>query len=73
MAGASPYGGAIPPDEVVPHLTVAHLANEAAEALTARLERGLPIFIHWDEAWLMTSREGRWIHAATFPLGGCDR
>jgi len=66
--GLLPYGGLH--TSVVPHMTVAHTPDQAIlDEITQQLTTVLPIEIALTEAWLMEQRsEGRWEHAATYPL-----
>lgn len=69
-----PYGGLIPLDDVVPHLTVAHAADpvelETLRArFTARAAPRLPLSLQASEAWLMDDRDGRWTQRHAFRLG----
>jgi 2'-5' RNA ligase len=67
--GLLPYGGIFP--SIVPHLTVARDPDLAvSERIAAALERYLPLETDVREVWLMEEEvDGRWTHAATFPLG----
>ncbi len=70
-----PYGGSIPLEEIVPHLTVAHTPDpEKLAALRARFTAQaaprLPLALRANEVWLMDNREGRWAQRQAFPLGG---
>jgi 2'-5' RNA ligase len=67
--GLLPYGGIFP--SIVPHLTVARDPDPAvSERIAAALERYLPLETDVREVWLMEEEaDGRWTHAATFPLG----
>ena len=67
--GLLPYGGIFP--SIVPHLTVARDPDPAVlERIAAALERYLPLETDVREVWLMEEEaDGRWTHAATFPLG----
>jgi 2'-5' RNA ligase len=66
--GLRPYGGIFP--SIVPHLTVARDPDPAVLGqIAAALERFLPLETDVREVWLMEEEaDGRWTHAATFPL-----
>jgi 2'-5' RNA ligase len=63
-----PYGGAF--DEVIPHVTVAHLDDEdVLDQAEAAVSTGLPIQSYAKEAWLMTQVvDRRWKVDHRFPL-----
>ncbi|WP_376099383.1 2'-5' RNA ligase family protein [Roseomonas sp. CCTCC AB2023176] len=68
-----PYGGRYP--DIVPHLTVAATADEAALSRVAAAfapiaEAGLPIRAEAREVAMLTDESGPWRTVATFPLGG---
>ena len=67
-----PYGGKWP--DIVPHLTVAQLANEQqftaiADEFAKASQDKLPIRANATEVTLMDNRSGRWRVRATFSLG----
>ena len=63
-----PYGGAF--EEVIPHVTVAHLDDEAVlDRAEAAVSTGLPIQSFAKEGWLMTQMlDRRWKVDHRFPL-----
>lgn len=70
-----PYGGSIPLDKIVPHLTVAHTPDPAElEALRVRFTvhaaPRLPLDLRAGEVWLMDNRAGQWAQQQAFSLGG---
>lgn len=69
-----PYGGSIPLDKIVPHLTVAHTPDPAElEALRARFTvhaaPRLPLALWAGEVWLMDDRAGQWAQQQAFRFG----
>ena len=67
-----PYGGKYP--AIVPHLTVAQLADEGQlDAVAAELSRAsegkLPIMATASQMTLLDTASGRWKIRATFKLG----
>jgi 2'-5' RNA ligase len=66
--GRQPYGGAFP--EIIPHLTVADHADDAAiRVVEESLRVRLPIQCVAKEVWLLTSDgEGKWSRKYHFPL-----
>jgi hypothetical protein len=67
-----PYGGAVPLEEVEPHLTAAHTADEAVlRRAAADIAPHLPVLARAREArLLLRSPDGRWRTWRRFPLGG---
>lgn len=66
-----PYGGDI--ETVIPHLTVAHVADPAAlkpiaESFRRTASGQLPIPARLERVWLMDNRSGRWIKRTSLPL-----
>jgi len=69
-----PYGGSIPLDKIVPHLTVAHAPDPAElKALRARFTvhaaPRLPLALRAGQVWLMDDGEGLWARRQAFRLG----
>ena len=66
-----PYAGEIPPDEVIPHLTIVRTEDRALRQSAANaVSPALPLRALLKEASLWVSDEaGEWTQRATFPLG----
>jgi 2'-5' RNA ligase len=69
---APPYGGRF--QEIVPHLTVAHVSGPDAVDVLDRIERalasGLPLQASVDRAVLYVEEGGFWRPRTVFPFGG---
>ena len=66
-----PYGGAVPIDDVVPHLTIVQTDDRALRQSAANaMSPGLPVRFLAEHAALWTCDDaGDWSETATFPFG----
>jgi hypothetical protein len=65
-----PYGGRYGVDELHPHLTVVHTADERVRAdAAASVAPSLPIECSADVVWLVHEVNGRWQRHTPFRLG----
>ncbi len=68
-----PYGGMVPPEEIVPHLTVAYKGPHLPSDLEARLTECLPIEAYaCDVRLIIRGTDGFWGTARHFPLRECE-